>query len=262
MSRLVWGNSGEHFYEAGVDRGVLYIDEHPGVPWVGLISVTENATGGEANPYYLDGVKYSNRSSPEDFEATITAYTYPDLFAQCDGTHQPRSGLFITHQRKKTFGFSYRSMVGNDLSNEQGYKIHIVYNALASPTERENATINDEIEPLEFSWTITTRPPAMAGYKPTAHVVIDSRYTDPAILSIVEDILYGNDTDTARLPTFPELVDAFDTISGLTITDNGDGTWTATAPFDVIRMLDETTFEITSPTAIFLDEDTYTISSE
>lgn len=262
MPKLEWNTSGTRFYEAGVDRGVLYVDGKPGVPWNGLTSVNESPTGGDATPYYIDGVKYLNTPAGEQFEATITAFTYPDLFAECDGTYQPRSGLFITQQRRKSFGFSYRTKIGNDLSGDFAYKIHIVYNALAEPSERSNQTITDESDPADFSWKITTKPPAMPGYRPTSHVVIDSRTTDHVVLELVEDILYGTEEDTARLPSWAELLGVYDAITTLTVVDNGDGTWTATAPFDVIRFTDAETFEITASTAVYIDDDTYTLSSE
>lgn len=262
MARLEWNAAGTRFYEAGVDRGVLYVDGYPGVPWNGLTSVSESPNGGDPKSFYIDGVKYLAIPSPEEFEATITAYTYPDEFEQCNGNAEPRSGMFLTHQRRKPFSFSYRTMIGNDLSESAGYKIHIVYNALTSPTDRSNDSIKDQTDPSDFSWKITCKPPAMPGYRPTSHVVLDTRSTDPSVISTVEDILYGTDTDQARLPSLTDLIAAYDTISTLTIVDNGDGTWTATAPFDVIRMLDEETFEITSPTAVFIDDDTYNISSE
>jgi hypothetical protein len=230
---------------------------------VGLTSVEEAPTGGEAKGYYIDGVKYANVASAEEFSATINAYMYPDEFGPCEGTHQPRSGLFITQQRRKSFGLSYRTLIGNDLTPDHGYKIHIIYNALAAPTPRANATITGDSGELNtFSWSITTRPPVISRYKPMAHVVIDSRFTDPAVLSLVEDTLYGSETDSAYLPSFTELIDIFDVISSLTVVDNGDGTWTATAPFDSIQMLETDLFEITSSAAVFVDEDTYTISSE
>jgi hypothetical protein len=152
-------------------------------------------------------------------------------------------------------------MIGNDQSDDFGYKIHLVYNALASPTTRTNGTLSETTSLNDFSWKITTKPPAVVDYKPFAHVVIDSRSTDPSVLSLLEDALYGTDSVSASLPTFSELLGIFDTIGTLTIVDNGDGTWTATAPFDVIEMTGTDTFEITSPTAVFIDADSYTISS-
>lgn len=262
MPRLDWNTPGTRFYEAGVDRGVLYIENRPGVVWNGLTSVSENPSGGGPKPYYIDGVKYLNLSEPEEFEATITAFTYPVEFEACDGSIQPRGGLFLTHQRRKTFGFSYRSMIGSDQSEGIHYKLHIVYNALASPTSRERGTLTEQSDPGDFSWAITTKPPALSGYKRTSHVVIDSRTTDSTVLSSIEDILYGTDESSARIPTISELIAIYDTVSSMTVTDNGDGTFTVEAPYDVIRMLDSETFEITSQSAIFVDGETYTLSSE
>lgn len=261
MTKLSWGAVGSHFYEAGVDRGVLYVDGYPGVPWNGLTSVSESPSGGDPKSFYVDGVKYLAVPSPEEFEGTITAFTYPDEFVQCDGDSQPRSGLFLTHQRRKSFCLSYRTLIGNDTSQALGYKLHIIYNALASPSERSNETLKDSTDPTDFSWKITCKPPAMAGYRPTSHIVIDSRNTDPSVLSAVEDILYGTDEDQSRIPTLDEIIAAYDTISTLIVIDNGDGTWTATAPYDVIRMVDDSTFEITAATAVFIDATSYTISS-
>lgn len=262
MPRLEWNSFGTRFFEAGVDRGVLFVDDQPGVVWNGLKSVTENPSGGGSTPYYIDGIKYLNVPDSEEFEATITALTYPEEFSVCDGTAQPRLGLFLAQQRRKTFGFSYRTMIGSDAGEEQDYKIHIVYNALASPTNRDNSSTSDRSDLTDFSWKITTRPPSISEYKRTSHAIIDTRYTDASVLTLLENTLYGTDDDPSRLPSMDELFAIFDTVSTLTVVDNGDGTWTATAPADVIRMLDPTTFEITASTAVYTDDDTYTLSSE
>lgn len=261
MTRLVWNTPGSRLYEVGIDMGVLYVDGYPGVSWNGLTSVNESPSGGDPQPFYIDGIKYLAIPSPEEFEGTITAFTYPDEFSSCNGEAQPRSGLFLSHQKKKSFGLAYRTLIGSDQTSSLGYKLHIVYNAMVSPSERANETLKETTDPNDFSWKITCKPPAMSGYRPTSHVVIDSRSTDPSVLSTIEDILYGTDDDQPRLPSLEELIEAYDEISTLTIIDNGDGTWTATAPFDVIRMLDGETFSITAATASFIDEDTYTISS-
>lgn len=210
MPRLIWSSIGDRFYETGVDRGVLYIGINPGVVWPGLISISETIVGGEAKPFYIDGVKFLNIASSEEFEATINAYHNPIEFGPCDGTVSIHNGLFVTQQPRKPFSLSYRTKIGNDVDGtDHAYKIHLVYNALAAPSERNNNTIGDSAEPSTFSWPITTLPPAITGYKRTAHLVIDSRSTDPSILSNVEDILYGNDVDVARLPTPDELADIF-----------------------------------------------------
>jgi hypothetical protein len=261
VPRLDWNAVGSRTYEVGVDRGVLYVDSQPGVPWNGLTSVNESSSGGEAQAYYIDGVKYLNLSTPEEFQATVTAFTYPDEFGQCDGTAQVRTGLFVTQQRRKSFGLSYRTKIGNDLTPDHGYKIHLIYNALAAPSDRDNATISDSTDPNDFSWAITTRPPAMTGYHRTSHVVIDSRYTDPVTLAAVEDILYGTDVLSASLPSLSELSAIFDTVTTLIVTDNGDGTFTIEGPDSAVEMLDERTFQINWPTAVYLDEISYTVSS-
>ena len=209
MPRLNWFAFGERFYETGVDRGVLYVDGI-GTAWHGLVSVTESPTGAEARPYYLDGIKFLNLSSAEEFEATLNALHSPPEFAPCDGMAAVSNGLFATQQPRKTFGLSYRTKIGNDTEGpEHAYKIHIVYNALSGPSERANNTQGDSAAPVIFSWHITTLPPAMTGYKPTAHFVIDSRTTSPALLSDVEDILYGDDAGAASLPSAQALIDMF-----------------------------------------------------
>lgn len=262
MTMLTWNNLGTKYYEIGVDRGVLFIDTNPGVAWSGLISVVEHPTGGDPDPYYMDGVKYLNVAAVEEFAATINAFTYPKAFDVCDGTVENHSGLFITNQPRKSFSFSYRTKVGNDLAgSEFAYKIHIVYNALAAPTQSSYETLGESINVSQFSWDITTRPPLMPGYKPTAHIVIDSRYTNPGTVAAVEAIIYGSDAHVARLPTLAELITIFEDNTILNVVDNGDGTFTVTGPDTAITMLDATTFQIAWPSAVFIDDDSYTISS-
>ena len=210
MTRLSWAATGERFYETGVDRGVLYVGLEPGVAWTGLISVSETPTGGEPRPFYQDGIKYLNLAAAEEFAATINAFSAPKEFAPCDGISSVQNGLFATQQPRKAFGLSYRTNIGNDVDGQNhGYKIHLVYNALAGPSERTNATMGAEVQPTTLTWQITTLPPSLTGRKPTAHFVIDSRYALPSLLIDVEDILYGNETSEARLPTVSELVDMF-----------------------------------------------------
>lgn len=235
--------------------------DQAGVPWVGLSSVDETPSGGEAKAYYIDGVKYLNVSSAEEFEATINAFTYPPEFAQCDGTAQVRTGLFLTHQRKKQFGFSYRTGVGNETKGEYGYKIHLVYNALAAPTQKTFSTNSNSTEPTTFGWSITTRPPAMAGYKRTAHIIIDSRDTDVVVMNAVEAVLYGDELNSPRLPSLTELSDLYDELFDLVVVDNGDGTYTATGPSSVIQVINDEVWQITSPAAVNIDDTTFTLTS-
>lgn len=210
MPRLSWSATGERFYETGVDRGVLYVGTNPGVAWTGLTSVSESPSGGEPKAYYIDGIKYLNLSSAEEFEATVNAFNSPPEFGPCDGTVSIQNGLFVTQQPRKPFGLSYRTKVGNDIDgSDHAYKIHLVYNALAAPSERSNNTLGDSTEPNDLSWSITTRPPVVTGFKPTAHFLIDSRLTPQDILIEIEDILYGSDANSSRLPSAQELTDMF-----------------------------------------------------
>lgn len=209
MAKLVWGTVGERFYEAGVDRGVLFID-NLGYVWNGLKAIRENPSGGTPRPFYMDGTKYLNLSAAEEFEASLEAFAAPSQFSECDGSKQPYAGLFITHQPRKSFGLSYRTLIGNDLEHlERGYKLHLVYNALANPQDRSNSTLNTSTEPLALAWSITTTPPPISGFRPTAHLIIDSRNTPPVKLATIEDILYGTSITAPRMPTIDELLSIF-----------------------------------------------------
>ena len=211
MAVLVWGNVGERYFETGVDRGVLFPKTGPGVAWNGLVSVSEAPTGGEPRPYYLDGFKYLNLATAEEFAATIDAFSSPTEFDKCDGTASIHNGLFITQQPRESFGLSYRTRVGNDTDGADfGYKIHLVYNALAAPSTRTNSTLNDSPAPITFSWGITTAPPPITGFKPSAHFVIDSRKTPASVLSLIEGVLYGSASSNPRLPDVEELMDLFE----------------------------------------------------
>jgi hypothetical protein len=207
MTRINWGTVGERFYEIGLDRGVLYVDEAAGVPWVGLIAVSESPSGGDPSPYYIDGAKYLNLSTTEEFEATLTAYTRPPEFYPCEGEKSIHNGLYVCQQPRKPFGMCYRTKVGNDIAgSDHAYKIHVVYNALVAPAQKSNNTMSASVDPTKFSWNITTVAPAITGFKRTAHLVIDSRYVDPDALLDAEDILYGDESTSARLPDPNELI--------------------------------------------------------
>ena len=212
MSKLIWDQTGERFYETGVNQGVLYPQgangTYPkGVAWNGLTAVTESPSGAEATPLYADNIKYLNLISAEEFGATIEAYTYPDEFAQCDGSAEIAKGVMIGQQSRKTFGLSYKTTLGNDVEgNDHGYKLHIIYGALAAPSEKGYATINDSPEAITFSWEVTTTPVSVTGFKPTASIVIDSTKVNAPKLAALEDILYGTDEKEARLPLPDEVV--------------------------------------------------------
>ena len=208
MSRLVWDKTGERLYETGVKNGVLYIPASgvysKGVAWNGLTAVTESPSGAEATALYADDIKYLSLMSTEEFGATIEAYTYPDEFAECDGSADIADGVTIGQQTRKTFGLCYKTTIGNDVDgNGYGYKLHIIYGALASPSEKAYATINDSPEAITFSWEITTTPVNVTGAKPTASLLIDSTKADPTKLAALEDILYGKDGDASAEPRLP-----------------------------------------------------------
>lgn len=210
MSKLVWDQTGERLYETGVRNGVLYIPTagvySKGVAWNGLTAVTESPSGAEATPLYADDIKYLNLMSTEEFGATIEAYTYPDEFAECDGSAALVDGVYIGQQARKTFGLCYRTTLGNDVDgNDYGYKLHIIYGCLAAPSEKGYATINDSPEAITFSWEVTTTPVNVTGAKPTASITIDSTKADDTKLAALEDILYGNESEEARLPLPDEI---------------------------------------------------------
>lgn len=198
MARLVWDKTGERLYETGVSQGVLYPQSsgtYPkGVAWNGLTTVTESPSGAEATALYADNIKYLNLFSAEEFGATIEAYTYPDEFMECDGSAQYAKGAYIGQQNRKSFGLCYKTLLGNDTDGQDhGYKLHIIYGAMASPSEKAYATVNDSPEAITFSWEVTTTPVNVTGFEPTATIVIDSTKCDPTKLQDLEDILYGSD---------------------------------------------------------------------
>lgn len=199
---LSWDDTGDRLYETGVDHGVLYLidqngDYSTGVAWNGLSTVTETPSGAEATNIYADNIKYLELRSLEEFGGTIEAYTYPDEFAECDGSVALISGLYAGQQPRKPFGFSFRSRIGNDIDKEEhGYKLHLIYGAMASPSERSYATINDSPEAITFSWEFTTTPVSLAGHKPVSCLTIDSTKVDSTKLKNLEDKLYGVSTTT------------------------------------------------------------------
>lgn len=205
MSKLVWDQTGERLYETGVKMGVLYVQEagaYPkGVAWNGLTAVTESPSGAEPTALYADDTKYLNLMSNEEFGGTIEAYTYPEEFGVCDGTAALAEGVYLGQQPRKTFGLCYRTVIGNDTeNNDHGYKLHLIYGALASPSEKAYNTINDSPEAITFSWEFSTTPVSVNGFKPTSCITIDSTKVDAEKLATLEAALYGSESEEAKLP--------------------------------------------------------------
>lgn len=224
MAVIQWDQTGERLYETGVDHGVLYLPNAEGeyangYAWNGLTSVSESPSGAEANPQYADNIKYLNLISTEEFGATIEAFTYPEEFAQCDGTALV-GGVQISQQVRKSFGFSYRTLLGNDLvGTDYGYKIHLVYGCDAAPSEKTRSTVNDSPEAATFSWEVTTNPVPVPGtnpatnkpYRPTSHLIVDSTQVTEEGMAALEAVLYGSETDEARLPMPGEVLTMLET---------------------------------------------------
>ena len=212
MAKIKWDETGEKIYETGVKNGVLYLPNETGayvkgVAWNGLTAVTESPSGAESTPLYADDIKYVELFSAEEFGATLECYTYPDEFAECDGSAEPTPGVIIGQQNRKTFGLCYRTTLGNDVKgNEFGYKLHLIYGAKASPSEKSYSTINDSPEAITFSYEITTTPVNVTGHKPTASLTINSTKVDPSKLQQLEAMLYGAESAEAKLPLPDEVI--------------------------------------------------------
>ena len=217
MPKLVWDNIGERFYETGVDHCVLFVQNangtyKTGVPWNGITTVTESPSGADANPIYADNIKYVELRSAEEIGGTIEAYTYPDEFAPCDGSVSPANGVYLGQQKRNPFGLAYRTRIGNDTEyDDHGYKIHIVYNATVSPSERSYQTVNDSPEAISFSWEYTTVKVAVEGYRPVSLITIDSTKADATKLAQLETLLFGGEGEsaTSQLPTPAEVLALF-----------------------------------------------------
>lgn len=219
MSKIEWDKTGEKLYETGVKNGVLYLPDESGaytkgVAWNGLTSVKESPSGAEATPLYADDIKYLELTSAEEFGGTLECYTYPDEFAECDGSAEVAPGVIIGQQNRKTFGLCYRTTLGNDIKgNEYGYKLHLIYGAKASPSEKAYSTINDSPEAITFSYEISTTPVNVTGYKPTASLIVDSTKVSKEKMTALEAILYGKDAavesganNDPRLPLPDEVI--------------------------------------------------------
>jgi hypothetical protein len=262
MTVLAWDEPGEKIYQTGIDRGVLYLNDGTVASWNGLTSVEEDS-GSEVKPFYLEGTKFLQNFIVGDFEAKLKAFTYPEEFDQVNGVSSISPGFDIYEQPVNSFGLSYRTKVGSDLSSDFGYKIHILYDVIANPDTVSYNTLDDSAAaPTEFGWSLTGTPQKLVGYRPTVHISIDSTQTPPDVMQLLEDQLYGTETSDPRLPPMSEIAGYFGYLGSLIIVDHGDGSWSAIDGSDsFIVMTDDTTFSIHDADATYLDADTYTISS-
>lgn len=261
MTRIQWNAVGDRKFESGLDRGVLFVDG-VGVPWNGLIAVDEKPDSGVIKSYYIDGRKYLQSPGVQEFAATLSAFFSPREFDACDGTEATAPGLYATQQRRKSFGLSYRTRIGNDVDGtDYGYKIHIVYNALASTSDRSYKTLDGSFNPSNLSWDISTKPILVSNTLMSAHLVLDSTELDPGVIAEVEDILYGTPISPARMPTGQELISLVVSFNDIVVEDLGNGTFTVSGPDENVRMLTPDIFEIHNIRANMIDTTTYTIES-
>jgi hypothetical protein len=260
MPTLVWDEVGTRFYEEGVDRGVLYPPNAPGVAWSGLISVSERLVGGEPTPIYFDGVKYADSGVIGEYSGTIKAYTYPDEFLEFEGVLEVGNGLYAANQQTRTFGLTYRTRVGSDETGDAGYKIHVLYNLTALPSQKNFESLSNSASPIPFEWNVTAIPAEISGFRPTAHLIFDTRKMSTDLLSDLEDALYGDGVTAPRLPAPSTLAAFIGSWVIIRITDNLDGTWTAEGPDSLISETSPDVFQILQATATYTDANTYILS--
>jgi len=258
---LNWNNPEARIFEVGLDRGVLYPKSAPAVAWNGLTGVDEN--GAESSKvYYLDGRPYLIVPTPKEYQATLKAFTYPDAFSEIMGLVEATDGMYVDSQQGDAFDLSYRTLIGDaNQGLEAGYKIHLVYNAIAAPQGNSYSTMGSSVDPSEFSWDIQAYPMPLVGYRSTAHVVIDTRHMDQYKLGEIEELLYGTDAAEASIPE-PQVV--FDTLNhgdAIIITDNGDGTWEASGSYKNVHLIGDGIFEIENVNGTDNGDGTFTIST-
>lgn len=261
MTAVKWDEAGSRVFENGLDRGVLYLPSGDAVPWNGLTNVIEKFNK-QVNAVYFDGAKINDLVQLGDFSATLKAVTYPDEFLDLEGVENVRYGVLLGDQRPKTFALSYRTKIGDDIDGaDAGYKIHILYNVTAMPSDKTYATFKIDPSLVEFEWTLTAVPEEIPGFRPTAHLIIDSRTTDPFLMEDIEQKLYGDTTSDAALLPMADFVNFMSTWYRVKITDNGDGTWTATADRDGFIFVDGfDEFLITNCNALYISDEEYILS--
>lgn len=259
MTAITWDQPGERAYESGVDHGVLYLADGTAVPWNGLVSVTERVVGNESTPVYYDGQKFGDAFSPGDYAGTLRAYTYPDEFLGVEGTVDVGNGLFVANQIPERFGLSYRTRISDDTNANAGYKIHVLYNLIAVPSQRVYQTTNG-MDAIQFEWNLTGVPAEVPNFRATCHLIFDSRFMGELLLRDLEETLYGNAVKAPRLPSISTLATYISGWVIIRIVDNLDGTWTATGPDNLFEDLGEDTFQINQINAVYLDDETYIIT--
>jgi hypothetical protein len=261
MTKLVWDKAGDHNFEYGLDRGVLYLQDGSGVVWNGLTEIDESFSN-ESQEIFFDGRKINDFVKLGNFSATMRAVTYPDEFMPLEGIVPLRPGLFLRDQKIRTFGLCYRTLNGNDLEGVDGYTLHVIYNVTAIPTDTTFSSLSDDPELVEFEWDITSIPSDTFGYRPTSHLLFDSRKMDPWLLEDLEEMLYGSAEKDPSLADINDLIDYVDKWFRLKIIDHGDGTWSAIEYVNGynIRFLPEEEFEIINANAEYISDDEYAIS--
>jgi hypothetical protein len=254
---LTWDQVGDRFFEAGVDRGVLYLKDKA-VPWNGLTSV-EEIVARDSKSFYQDGIKYLDSQVLSEYAATLKAYTYPDEFDEVVGIATDGHGLYIHDQRPKTFNLCYRTKIGNDLDGlDYGYRLHLLYNLMAIPSNVPYGTVESNATPIEFSWALSSTPQLLTGYRPTAHISVKSTDLDEGYMAFLESLLYGTEFSDPYLPTMSEM---FDLIANrVTLVDNGDGSWTASGSDRVIEDLGNGAFTLSGFKTTFPADGTFELT--
>lgn len=260
-TQIQWGRVEERQIETGLDRGVLYLKDGTVVPWNGLTSVDEEGGEGAAE-YYVDGRPFLFLPKPKEYKATLNAYTYPDAFSAIIGELEITDGMYLDSQIGDSFHLSYRTKIANSIrGSDAGYKIHLIYNATVVPSAKTFTSIGSDVNPVEFSWVIQAVPIGVVGYRPTAHITIDTRHMDATRLSEIEELLYGSSDVVANMPDAQTIFDLLSFGDAIIITDNGDGTWQAEGSYHNIYMIGDEIFEIDNVNATLHGDGTYTISS-